>query len=1569
MTILSGQMDLGAATEDVALPANTDVASFTDNNHADTNAAFTAIIDWGDGTTTPGTVVGSNGLFTVEGGHTYADESSPQATVTITRTADNTQIAPSGIISVADTDNIIAHGTTLTGNPNQPLTNVKVATFTTSNTANIAGDFAISIDWGDGTTTPGTVSGSNGSFTVAGSHTYTANGDDTITVFVNDDAADAAFGSATSQALIGVGFGGHVVLSAASEGQEIGPGATIATFADSNLGNTASNFTASIDWGDGQTTSGTVVGASGSFSVLGDHTYADEGDPQVTVTITRTTDNTTATPQGTVAVAEADLLTPVSKTIGGQPNVLINNALVATFNDNNAGNTAADFTATIDWGDGTSSVGTVSGSGATFSVSGSHTYAAAGQDAVTVTLTDDDPGTDSATAHSTAFIGLASGTLLLTNATENVALAGNTAIATFTDGTLSDPANGFTATINWGDGTTTTGTVVGSNGSFTVDGGHTYADEFANLPVAVSITRNSDSAQVADNGSIDVAENDALTPNGQTIGANTNVAFSGTVATFTDTNGGNVAADFAATINWGDGTSSAGTVSGSGNTFSVSGTHTYTSPGQDTVTVQLTDDTPGTATATATSTVFVGLAAGAPVTINTTETVALPGTTVIGTFTDNNLSDQANGFTATINWGDGTAPSSGTLVGSNGSFTVEGGHTYADEFANLPVTVSITRNSDSAQVADTASANVAESDLLTPNGQTIGANTNVAFTGTVATFTDSNGGNSAADFAATINWGDGTTSVGTVSGSGSTFSVSGTHTYVTAGQDTVTVKLTDDTPGTATATATSTVFVGLAAGAPVTINTTETVALPGTTVIGTFTDNNLGDQANGFTATINWGDGSAITNGTVVGSNGKFTVEGGHTYADEFANLPVAVSITRNSDSAQVTDTAHANVAEKDALGPLNATTLTGNPGQTFSNVTMATLFDSTNVPGDFAATIDWGDGTTSVGTVTASGTTYSVSGSHAYANAGNYTTAVSISDDAPGNANAVIDGSAIIGLPGQAVLTSATESVALPSNTAVATFSDGNLSDQANSFTATIQWGDGTTTTGTVVGTNGSFTVEGGHAYSDEGSEPLSVTLVRTSDNTSGTASGNVAVAEADALTPHAVSIAAMQNQSFSGTVATFSDGDTLNVAGDFTATINWGDGTTSVGTVIGSNGSFTVSGTHSFAAVGQNTVKVTLTDDTPGTATATANSTATVAAVAASLRYIGTGDFDANGRTDIAWASNGGGQATLWMNTNGTLTQFAVPGAMGPEWSAFGTGDFNGDGRSDLAWTSTAGQAAIWELNGPNLIGFGVPAGKMGSEWHLAAIGDFNGDGKSDLLWTSTGGQAAVWTMNGTTLAGFAVSNGAMGSEWSVLGTGDFNQDGRADVLWESTSGAVDIWEMNGANLSGFVPNVGTAPGRFAGVGHFTPQGQMGSKTSDIVWVDATNHVTIWEMTNGHIANTLHLNGLDGSEWRLQGVGNFAGDANSDLLWVSNTGAVHIWEVNGASVTELPVSAPTGSPLTLQAGTQSQAAPPQSAPQSAPQLLTMEGSPGDSLTMSDPFKLPAQGMDPSSTIHALAG
>jgi streptogramin lyase len=98
------------------------------------------------------------------------------------------------------------------------------------------------------------------------------------------------------------------------------------------------------------------------------------------------------------------------------------------------------------------------------------------------------------------------------------------------------------------------------------------------------------------------------------------------------------------------------------------------------------------------------------------------------------------------------------------------------------------------------------------------------------------------------------------------------------------------------------------------------------------------------------------------------------------------------------------------------------------------------------------------------------------------------------------------------------------------------------------------------------------------------------------------------DQLSPDNVSLSAHPGVAFTGTVASFIDPDTLLDASHFTATIGWGDGSTSTGTVAGEGGEFTVSGTHSYAEEGPFTVSVNLLETAPGTAGVTVTAPVTV-------------------------------------------------------------------------------------------------------------------------------------------------------------------------------------------------------------------------------------------------------------------------------------------------------------------------------------------------------------------------
>jgi hypothetical protein len=273
--------------------------------------------------------------------------------------------------------------------------------------------------------------------------------------------------------------------------------------------------------------------------------------------------------------------------------------------------------------------------------------------------------------------------------------------------------------------------------------------------------------------------------------------------------------------------------------------------------------------------------------------------------------------------------------------------------------------------------------------------------------------------------------------------------------------------------------------------------------------------------------------------------------------------------------------------------------------VTTFTDSDGAALASNFIATVDWGDGTLTAGTITGSNGSFAVTGSHTYAFAGQDTITVTLVDPVHDSVNTVGIGTATIGLSTQVSLISATERVALASNTVVAHFTDGNHADTAGGFTATIDWGDGTATAGTIVGSNGVFSVEGGHTYADEGNFTVTADVTRISDATTSSDTQTVVVIDNDFLTAHGTTLLAPAGQALTNAqVATFSDTDPTAPASDFVATIDWGDGTTTAGTIAGSNGSFAVNGTHTYATIGPDTITVTMEDASPGIATATATS-----------------------------------------------------------------------------------------------------------------------------------------------------------------------------------------------------------------------------------------------------------------------------------------------------------------------------------------------------------------------------
>jgi hypothetical protein len=602
---------------------------------------------------------------------------------------------------------------------------------------------------------------------------------------------------------------------------------TVATFLTNAANPQASQYTATVNWGDGTSSTitsaggGIVSNGGGSFSVIASHTYNEEGTAlpfSVTVNGPNSlSDNQSAT-TGTIADAALTGTSEVANGTQGQP---LNNALVAQFTDTDPNNEAAtNYSATITWTDSGGGTHVTSGSivgigGNVFQVFGTSpfSYAAGGSFAISVVVSD--VGGASKTISSTANITIPNVIVspATVNGTEGQA-SGTQTVATFVDpGSLTPNIANYAATVTYiidpqGDTATAAAVVTSAGGqNFNVVANLSAAfTEEGSFPIQVTVTKTGLSGVTT--SSTALIADAALTGTGTTLPS---VAEGSTfvgvlLGSFTDTDPTNTAndpqgtiSDYTATITWDDGGSthtSIGTiVPVSGNTFQVFGDDTVpVSAGTRTESITVSD---GGTSVTFKSTLQVtegqiSAQGGGPVTAGEGQTF----NAVLGTFTDPDPNTPANqnNNTVVIDWGDGTT-SSGTVVPTGvGQFNVTGSHAY-HETGNYNIHFTVTDATGLASASGNTTATVVESPMnlagINPPQNLILGQAVINFP--VATFTDANPFDPVSAYAAIINWGDGTTSGGTIQSNGNgSFTVLGSHTYGPGSTFTMSVSITED---------------------------------------------------------------------------------------------------------------------------------------------------------------------------------------------------------------------------------------------------------------------------------------------------------------------------------------------------------------------------------------------------------------------------------------------------------------------------------------------------------------------------------------------------------------------------------------------------------------------------------------------------------------------------------------------------------------------------------------------------------------------------------------------------------
>jgi uncharacterized delta-60 repeat protein len=479
-----------------------------------------------------------------------------------------------------------------------------------------------------------------------------------------------------------------------------------------------------------------------------------------------------------------------------------------------------------------------------------------------------------------------------------------------------------------------------------------------------------------------------------------------------------------------------------------------------------------------------------------------------------------------------------------------------------------------------------------PQGATIQAKEG-AHTGpqTVATF-------GAATFAgktlgsATINWGDGMTDNVTPAQDPTTrlFQVQGSHTYAEEGNYPITVTILAS-DGSVLATVSSQANVadpGILVAqllSPQAVEGTDS----GLVSLLTFTDPGGPEALTDYSAEIDWGDNTLPSNATIrddPAGTGDFFVLGDHQYQEE-GSYPISVTLHHEGVTSFVSGVT-ADVSDA-AVAPLKSFSVQAQEGTDTGLVPLLTFTD----PGgpepltDYSASLDWGDQTTTSGTIQFDPSTniFSVLADHIYQEQGNYVIDVTVNHDGTlvdvGGIQATVVDPAVLPLrtPPLPTLVEGTPAGGFT----LLTFQDPAGPEPLTDYSATIDWGDQTTSSGAIFFDSPTqlFSVVANHLYLEEGSYVVRVTV--NHDGVMTTQSLQATVLDAP-LHSAPVSVSAIAGGPFSGIVGSFTDSDPNGTLKDYSALIIWGDTSFAYSGIITANGSggYNVVGSHTYAAAG---------------------------------------------------------------------------------------------------------------------------------------------------------------------------------------------------------------------------------------------------------------------------------------------------------------------------------------------------------------------------------------------------
>jgi len=278
---------------------------------------------------------------------------------------------------------------------------------------------------------------------------------------------------------------------------------------------------------------------------------------------------------------------------------------------------------------------------------------------------------------------------------------------------------------------------------------------------------------------------------------------------------------------------------------------------------------------------------------------------------------------------------------------------------------------------------------------------------------------------------------------------------------------------------------------------------------------------------------------------------------------------------------------------------------------------------------------------------------------------------------------------------------------------------------------------------------------------------------------------------------------------------------------------------------------------------------------------------------RFVATGDFNGDGRTDVVTSNQDSNNASILLgNGDGTFGAAATI-ITGSQPGAVAAADFNRDGRTDLAFCDRK-NAEVRVLLGVGNGTFGAAAAfaTPGSINNAIGVTDLNLDSRADIVVASTNSATVhVLRGNGDGTFAAAVSN-ATGAGPRGLAIADFNLDGRFDVITANTS-TLSLLRGNGDGTFAAATNI-AAPATAAGI--VTADFNADGRPDIALPLGAAQNQVAVGLGDGTGSYSSFVNYGTGTTPSAAAVGDFNGDGRIDIA-TANAGTGNVSILRGAA------------------------------------------------------------------------